>query len=116
MRISDWSSDVCSSDLFPCLTAPAGQTATGGQFFPPVQGRGPVAPRSAPVPQNLNLYTGLRSAQWPGDHAQAETRPADWLFAKQFWKSVVTGHRSAGYFLSVLRSEESLVGKVGGST
>src|SRR3546814_3548111 len=78
MRISDWSSDVCSSDLGEAVEAQGERTAarfevgqldvvTGGAAFGDRHGRGPYRSRSRPAcwPQSLRISSHL------GDHVRA---------------------------------------------
>src|SRR3546814_12517040 len=84
MRISDWSSDVCSSDLFivpmaiPLVAGPSGMAAVM-----------------------------LLAAQEPG-------RMADWTLALTLaWLATAILLFSATYLYKLLRSEERRVGKGG---
>src|SRR3546814_15534321 len=108
MRISDWSSDVCSSDLFPC--------SDGRPGTPP----GPVARKSPPSPLvrcplqesktmsknkmlSRALFAALVGAATFG--AQAAEEPGFYL-----------GAGAGQSFVDETRSEERRVGKEGVST
>src|SRR3546814_13109339 len=60
MRISDWSSDVCSSDLRPkCLSL----SELGNlEVAHPVEVREPLAFASGHLPESMNLPVGMISA------------------------------------------------------
>src|SRR3546814_8703299 len=73
MRISDWSSDVCSSDLY-ARSPPARFRAAGGCDGPPAPGRSPV-----PVPHSASRPTGHASARPPRSSSgpvRGSSRPA----------------------------------------
>src|SRR3546814_9149140 len=73
MRISDWSSDVCSSDLY-ARWVPARSPAAGDCDGPPGRGRSPVpAPDSASRPIVPATARPRRSASGP---ARASFPPA----------------------------------------
>src|SRR3546814_11448889 len=92
MRISDWSSDVCSSDLY----IPDMKKQMEKKARPP---KGAAADWT--IPQNWPHLTAQDHATW------------DRLFARQ--SALLTGRASDAYLrgLDMLRSEESRVGKEG---
>src|SRR3546814_14815852 len=76
MRISDWSSDVCSSDLYSQRALPWWKSAPDPEAI-----RLPLGPlRWGPVPvpqgEELTFLTGLRSMTTAGDVALQTGMPA----------------------------------------
>src|SRR3546814_5506642 len=101
MRISDWSSDVCSSDLLP-LSASASRAEThGGYAVEPVHvSDTPASPVTAREIRDMLRLRRLRDRFFPGD-----------LFADPAWDmllDLMAAHLS-GQRVSVssLRSEEN---------
>src|SRR3546814_13760124 len=94
MRISDWSSDVCSSDLDPCRCgAPGGvdERASAADRWPLGGGRGRAPDRPGQVPPDA-LRDGYEREPAPGDSA-GRGRP--WGLSRRDRKSVVLGKRVA---------------------
>src|SRR3546814_8511860 len=58
MRISDWSSDVCSSDLPPCEQVPARNAAALGRIVEQVALQRERVGRGAPVRAEAGLSAG----------------------------------------------------------
>src|SRR3546814_6307607 len=67
MRISDWSSDVCSSDLAPAFRCRHIQQASLGSRLPPYADRPENLSRTIPAPRSkaCRLHRSLsRSCRW----------------------------------------------------
>src|SRR3546814_13406758 len=84
MRISDWSSDVCSSDLFSAERIPLGQAcATTPPWLGSYSALGPVTPHKPPSISRCALPTLQRCGAsgeppdllaWSGNCARSEER------------------------------------------
>src|SRR3546814_14929377 len=92
MRISDWSSDVCSSDLIPAVTNAVDTTPDRGeddddQQGQPAQGgplKWPLCDRCTEPRTKHNMYQG---------HAEATYQPRIHGYSLTARKSVVSGKR-----------------------
>src|SRR3546814_8248927 len=90
MRISDWSSDVCSSDLLEVSTncQPFEHLGYSDLTFAPEQAR--KAGKTLPADPALDIYT-----------PKFETQTGDQEIAKGLWLFETTGHTAGHYSLTV---------------
>src|SRR3546814_8133396 len=77
MRISDWSSDVCSSDLGMTMPAPASSAAKPATKAPAKKAKKkPVSAPPAPASHTMDDMKGMDHSAMPGmNHGTMSTMP-----------------------------------------
>src|SRR3546814_17766084 len=72
MRISDWSSDVCSSDLLlagPALAIVSGEVALDRSWYTASRASAGIVPPAAATPEAVVQVYGARAFDWRGAFA-----------------------------------------------
>src|SRR3546814_17742039 len=112
MRISDWSSDVCSSDLFPtacriAIRVPLLNRAIGGRVAYFTAGGPSLFQSCEEVPEPVNLRMAIEPCRTLGTHIVPHNRVGYRAFRNGWF------HSACQLFG---RSEEGTVGKEWGRT
>src|SRR3546814_6603624 len=74
MRISDWSSDVCSSDLMPRSSSSALSVSSGAMTTKRLLSKSKCRSMSGRVPRPIEEFAGFRLAGGPGELGRASCR------------------------------------------